>query len=267
MTRSKIIRRCVGWAMGVIFVLSLVVWNVTRETLPREVRIATAAHGGLYHKFAEALAPHIEQRTGRTVTLLETEGTADNVHRLLDRKADLAILQSGAMFLNGVVALAPLYHDVVFIVARKDRGIGTFRDLAGGKVAIGLPGSGMRSSAVALLDHYDIGVGSPHHTDQYFLDLLDDESLDAAIITTGFMNPDLERLLATGDFTIVPVHEAEAFCLRNPSFEPMSIPRGLYGHGPALPAEPVATVATTAVLAASEHTSSVLITETLDTFT
>jgi TRAP-type uncharacterized transport system substrate-binding protein len=117
--------------MVAVFVLSIVVWNVTRDRFPREIRIATAARGGLYYKVADALAPHIRQKTDRTVTLLETEGTADNRDRLLDGSADLAILQAGAVPMDRVMALAPLYHDVVVIVARKGRGVDCFRDLAG----------------------------------------------------------------------------------------------------------------------------------------
>lgn len=264
MNRSTIIRRCVGWTMIAVIILSIVTWYFTSDKLPRRIRIATAPSGGLYHKFAETLAPRIESETQRSVTLVETEGTGDNYDRLLEGQVDLAILQSGATPLEGLAALAPLYRDVVFLVARVGSGIGEFRDLADRRVAVGLPHSGMRASAMALLSHYDIEQGLPQHVDRYFLDLLTDESLDAAIITTGFTNPDLETLLATGLYKIVEIHEADAFCLRHPSFVRIVIPQGLYGHGPALPPRPLQTVATTAILAARADASSPLVTHTLN---
>ena len=264
MNRSRMIRRGVGWTMAVVFVLSLVGWIFTRDRLPREIRIATAARGGLYYKVADAVAPHLREETARSVTLLETEGTADNRDRLLNGSADLAVLQAGAVPMDDLVALAPLYHDVVVVAVRKDRGIECFRDLADRHMAVGRPDSGMHASAWALLDHYDIEVGLPRQAERYFLDLLTDESLDAAIITTGLINPDLEKLLASGFFKIIGVHEANAFCLRHPSFARVTIPCGLYGHGPALPADPIETVATTAFLAAREGVSSKLVTATLD---
>lgn len=263
MTRSKTIRRWVAWSMVVTLVASIGIWSVTRDRLPGRIRIATAVKGGLYHKFATLLAPHLTKCTQRSVILLETEGTADNCRRLREGNADLAILQSGSAAMDGLIAIAPLYHDVVFVVVRRDRGIDSLRDLAGRSVVLGLHGSGMRASSRALLDHYDIDASSLRDTERYFLDLMTDESLDAAIITTGLTNPDLEKLLATGDFTILPIHEAEAYGLRNPAFRSISIPQGLYGHGPSLPPTPLPTIATTALLAARTDVSDLLVERTM----
>ena len=84
MNRSRVIRRAVAWTMVAVFVLSIVVWNVTLDRLPPEIRIATAAPGGLYYQVAEALAPHIQKKTDRGVALQQTEGTGDNRAHLLD---------------------------------------------------------------------------------------------------------------------------------------------------------------------------------------
>ena len=249
--------------MAVTLIASVAVWFITRDRLPEPIRIATASTGGLYHKLAQSLEPFIETETGHDVLLIETQGTRDNRDRLLSRQADLAIVQSGAVSMKGIVALAPLYYDVMFVVARKGRGIGRVRDLTGKNVAIGLSGSGMRSSAEQLLRHYDIGIDELTNTDHYFLDMQTDESIDAAIITTGLINPDLEKLLATGRFNLVPIAEADAVCVRNPHFKPFDIPTGLYAHIPSVPAQPVRTIATTAFIAARDDVSSMLVNRTL----
>ena len=45
-----------------IIVVSVVVWFVTRETLPKIIRIATAQDGGPYHEFGEALKKFLISR-------------------------------------------------------------------------------------------------------------------------------------------------------------------------------------------------------------
>ena len=45
-----------------IIVVSVVVWFVTRETLSKTIRIATAQDGGPYHEFGEALKKFLISR-------------------------------------------------------------------------------------------------------------------------------------------------------------------------------------------------------------
>ena len=49
--------------MVVTLVASIGIWSVTRDRLPSRIRIATAVKGGLYHKFATLLAPHLTKTT------------------------------------------------------------------------------------------------------------------------------------------------------------------------------------------------------------
>ena len=243
---------------------SIAAWQVTRDRVPRTIRIATGARGGLYYAFAQSIAPQIEKRTGSRVELLETEGSGANRDRVIRREAELAILQLGAASLEGLAVVAPIYRDVVFVVARRERGIHSIADLVDRRVLIGLPESGMRSSATALLSHYGIDPTGPGVISGYFLDLTRDESLDAAIVTTGYTNADLKRLLETCEFDLLDVDEEPAFCLTHPAFDAMEIPKGLYGHRPAFPLRPVATVATYAVLVATDDASAPLVMRTLE---
>ncbi len=261
--RTRTVQRIIGWAIFGIFVISVLTWHYTRDVMPGEIRIATAVRGGLYHKLAEALTPHLRKRSGSYVHLLETEGTGENRRLLLDGEAELAVIQSGSVPMDGLTALAPLYREPILVVCRADAAITDIRDLAGRNVAIGPPGSGMRDSALRLLAHYRIDADGLGRNGSYFLDLLDDDSLEAAIITTGLVNPDLEQLLGSGRFRLIPILDADAFCLRHPSFEEFSVPRGLYAEGPPVPFEPVTTVATTAFLAAGAGVSDLLVNEAL----
>ncbi|MEE8525369.1 MAG: TAXI family TRAP transporter solute-binding subunit, partial [Thermoanaerobaculia bacterium] len=248
--------------MPVLLVGSVVAWYVTREKLPAKIRIATAMEGGLYYQVGVGLRPFLEQHAKREVEILVTQGSVEDRELLLRGEADLAILQGGAVELDGLVAVAPLYRDLVHVVVRRDRGLESIRDLQGRSVVLGPEGSGMRESAKAVLRHYGIEVADEGDSTRYFMDLAT-EDLDAAVVTTGLLNPDLGELLASGSFTLLPVLDAEALAIRHRYFTPQEIPRGFYREGPPVPAENVPTVATVNFVAVRKDASSLLVTSVL----
>lgn len=183
----------------------------------------------------------------------------ENVALLRQGEVQFAILQAGATNMDGLVSVAPLYPDVVQVVVRRGSGITSVAGLAGRSIAIGPEGSGMRASAATLLNHYRIELGSLSGSEHYFLDLLNDPTLEGAIITTGLLNPDLLRLLGTAEFELLPVLDAEALSLHFPYFQPYTIPRGMYCESPPVPPEPIETVATTAFIGCREDAPSFLV--------
>jgi TRAP transporter TAXI family solute receptor len=250
-------------ALAVVAVVLLVVSFALRNQLPKEIVVATAARGGLYHQLAEALERKLEVQAGRSVSLRVTEGSSANRQLLLAGEVDLAIVQVGAVALDGLAVLAPLYEDVVFILVRTDAQITSIPDLAGRGVALGPPGSGMRVSAEQVLRHYGVRLESLRGTDAYFGSIGDDPDFQAAIVTTGLLNPDLDQLLRRGNWSLLPIQDAEAFTVRHPLYTPFVVPRGLYGESPPRPAAPTPTLATTAVLVAQRDVSDRLVASVL----
>jgi TRAP transporter TAXI family solute receptor len=267
---TKTMRRWIGIAMLGVLVVSVTVWFATREVLPGKIGLATARRGGLYFEFGTEFSRYLRDCTGREVEVLGTEGSVENVELLRSGKVQLAILQAGTVdleceHLHEVVALAPLYPDVVHVIVRRGSRIRSVRDLVGRSVIIGTEGSGMRASALNLLEHYGIRPADLKGNDGYFTDLLrDDSAIDAAIVTTGLRNRDLTRVMASGRFDLLEV-DAEALAIRYPHFVPYTIPRGMYSENPPLPgaAEGVRTVATMALLAARRDASDLLVTGAL----
>ncbi|HYF50962.1 MAG TPA: TAXI family TRAP transporter solute-binding subunit [Planctomycetota bacterium] len=257
------VRKWVYFAMVGVLITSVVAWWFTRDRLPPEIRIATAAQGGLYHHVGTLLGDEISRRTGRPVRLISTNGSIENRELLLKGGVDLAILQASAASMQKLAVIAPLYREICHVIVRRDSGIESVRDLSGRAVVIGPEGSGMRESALQVLQHYRIDVSKLKETGRYFLDLMKDPKLEAAIVTTGMNNPDLVELLACDKFTLLPIMDAEALAVRFGFFYPANVPRGIYMEGPTVPPDPVPTVATTAFLAAGENASPLLITETL----
>jgi TRAP transporter TAXI family solute receptor len=252
--------------IGIGLIVALVVtWWATRDTLPDTIRVATAYRGGLYHRFGEALEKYLERRTGHAVELIETAGSAENEQLLERGEADLAIMQLGSIEAEGVAVVAPLYREAVHVVVRIGSGIASLAGLAGRRVSIGPEGSGMRESARAVLAHHGVDGDALAGGKLYFRKLLDDAELEAAVVTTGMLNPDLHEVMATGRFVLVPVDGPAAISVQHPYFDPHTIPRGLFRGTPALPDRDVATLATTAVLAVRRDSGSALVQAALET--
>jgi TRAP transporter TAXI family solute receptor len=255
-----------GTALFLCLVIGTVFWFAAQERLPRNIQIATGAENGQYHLYGSVLAASMQARTGRDVSAIVTDGSVENQQRITAGKADLAIIQHGAVPMSQLVVIAPLYEDVVHVVVRKGRGIQSIHDLADRNVVLGPKGSGMRVSAIEILDHYGVNPESlGDKSESYFLELASDETLDAAIVTTGYVNADLKTLLASGSFELLDVNDADALSLRHAHLTPTTIPRSLYHEGPAVPERTINTVATTALLVASSKVPAPLVEEAVVT--
>jgi len=262
MTSSRL-RRWITWTMLAVLVLSLLVWYSTRDHLPSRIRIATGPVGGQYHEFGLLLKSILERRSSMHVELVPTEGSRENDHLLTDRKVNFAIIQGGSVDLASHAVVAPLYYDVLHLVVRKDAGIASLADLAGHRVVLGGQGSGMRHSARGLLSHHGLLDQIEEADASYFAALPGETNIDAAIITSGIQNKDLRRILASGEYKLLPVPDAAAMQMVDPYYTTFIIPSGLYREQPAVPAEPVLTLATTAFLIGNRDASDVLVEELL----
>ena len=261
-SRVRLGRRLMAIGMVAVVLVSVAAWFATRETSPPRIRIATAVEGGLYYKLGAMVEPLLERRAKRPVDLLETAGTLENQELLRAGEAEIAILQDGAGDSGRLLALAPLYKDVLHVIVRRDRGYRSMEDLAGSRIAVGPRSSGMRESAFDVLEHYEMLESAEEA--RYFTDLLRHPELDAAIATTGLMNPDLTRLLSSGDFDVLPLRGAAALAILHPHFETFTIPRGLFNERPPVPSQDTTTVATTSYFAARSEAPGVLVTALLE---
>jgi len=249
-TTTKAIRKWATWIIAIVFVISLGVWFVRRETLPRTIRIATAEKDGLYHKLGLALKSPIERRIHRNVVIDSTEGSVENLRKLRSGEVDLAVVQGGAIRMDDLSVVTPLFPELVLIIVRKGSGIEKIADLAKRNVSLGPKGSGNRASALRVLKHFEIDAAGLGQNKQYFGHLLDGPTLDAAIVTAGIGHTDLVEVLSTNQFCLMPIADAEAVDMLHPYLRSTEVPRGLYAEQPPVPAQITPTIATTAYLVA-----------------
>jgi TRAP transporter TAXI family solute receptor len=257
----KLTRLITTVAATAVLVVCGLFWYTSHEFLPREIRIAAGKPNGLYDTLARQLARCLHERTGRPVRVLETAGTEENVRLLRDSDAELALIQTVSSTPKGLAGIAPLYPEILHLLARKGKGIRSPKDLEGRRVALGLRGSSMRQISHTVLNHYQ--VKNVEDAEEYF-DVLDTEpGVDAALVTTGWMNPTVERLLQRGDLELIGIDDPDGLALRHPWFTVTTIPRGLYPATPPAPPESVRTVAVTALLASRADASDRLVREAL----
>ncbi len=241
----KFSRLILAFAFTALLVCCVLLWY-THETLPPVIRIAAGRPNGLYNKFTHEFAKQLEQRIGRPVEVIETAGSVDNTDLLNSGGAELALCQTYSSTPKGVAGCAPLYPEMLHFIVRKGQGIRSLRDLEGKRVALGLKGSAMLENSKTVLAHYD--VKNVQNREEYFEALLANPEIDAALVTTGWMNPTLLEIMQTGNFDLLDVDDPEGLAFRHPWFTAASIPRGLYPGKSPVPPNPVKTVAVSSVL-------------------
>jgi len=259
----KLTRFVIGLTATAVLAASIVGWYTSRETLPGEIRIAAGKKDGLNYTLAQHFAKLMHQRTGRPVRVMETKGTEENIELLHHGKADLAVFQTYSLPPDGIVGIAPLFTEPLHLIVRKGRGISSIADLAGKRVALGSKGSGMRHNALTVLAHHELGPSDVKDAEEPFGALEADPSLDAAFVTTGWMNPLLLKRLQQRDVELVGIAATEGLAARHPWFTATTIPRGLYPGKPPAPSKPVPTVAVTALLAGLADAPDRLVRESL----
>jgi uncharacterized protein len=263
---SWLTRFLIALAAAAVLVVSVLGWYTSRETLPREIRIGAGKPDGLYDTFAQRFATLLRERTGRPVRVINTPGTEVNLGLLRDGGAELAIIQTDSLSPDGVVGIAPLFPEPLHLLVR-NKEIRSVAGLRGHKVALGSAGSGMRQSALTVLAHYDINPNNPNNLQvvEEPFGALDTNAVEAAFVTTGWMNPLLINQLQRGEVELIGIDESEGLARRYPWFTSMIIPRGLYPGKSPVPPKPVTTVAVMALLAARADAGNLLVREALVT--
>ncbi len=243
------------WLMASILVVSILIFYATRDVIPDKLILSTGQPGGFYHQVGAELKHAWEKQTQQQLELLTSSGSQENFTALKESKADFALIQGGVVDLDGLNIIAPLSTDLIHVIVRKESSIRAIRDLKGKSILIGASGSGMAASALKILQFHGLDEINTNLKNAYFTRLDENQNMDAAIVTAGILNSDLVELLESGNYRIIPVEYAQAFCEKNAFFSPTVIHKGLYRMGDSLLSHDIPTVATTALLVGREELS------------
>jgi len=250
--------------LPLIALLAMAAWAIWPETLPSTIRIAAGQTVGVYHPLGMTYAPILEKRTGRKVDVLQTSGSVENAQLLAARKAEIALVQSSTFSSDELAIVTALYYEFVYVIIRRGEPIERIEDLAGKAVSLGPVGSGMRVSALKMLDYYGVAEESLTRTQAFFTELLSDASLQAAVVTLGGQtSSQFKKLVSDSRFKLLPIPDADQISLKIECFKATRI------EVPTSPSEQprnetLQTVASPAFLVVRSDTGDLLVTRILE---
>jgi len=268
--------RDLALAAGPLVLLGLALlaaaYAVLQPQPPRHVVLATGVAQGAYAEFGKRYADWLAQH-GISVELRPTQGAADNLALLRDRRSgvDLAFVQGGADVARGVgedpdaglVSLGSVFYEPVWLFYRESsaqrlaRGatISSLTQLAGWKLNIGAPGSGVPPLVLRLLEANRIEPASialsQQPTTPAVVDLLEDR-IDAMVLVSAPEASMVQMLLQTPGIRLLDFAQAEAYARRFAFMSPVLLPRGVVDLARDLPPTDVRLLAPTATLVAHD---------------
>ena len=232
---------------------------------PRRVVLASGPEAGVYHRHA---LRYIEllRREGVTVVERMTGGAADNLRLLLDPRSgvDVALMQGGVATspdADGLVMLASLYYEPLWIFYRDASTLTKINQLHGKRMAIGVPGSGTRILVERLLTDNDLLMKDGIARDNTeilsiggadALAALKAGTVDAALFVGGAQAPAIQQALRDPAIKLMSLADAAAYPRRLPYLTKLTLPTGTIDPGLNLPERDVEMVGTKAMLAARD---------------
>jgi len=206
---------------------------------PEPITLAIGETTGYTRTLAESLAGHLEQ-TGHQVTLIEAENETAAGTLLLEGNTSLAFLSGTSVPESGVLQLAQFERAYVHVVIPMDMAAESLADVI--ELNIGVAGMFSDGDAIFAAMTRELGFGgSTPNTNIRKLhpgemaSALRQGQVDVVVAILPLMSPEINLLLGTGYYRLLPVPEATAFSYRIPGVEKDIIPDSLYGPGRQIP--------------------------------
>lgn len=139
----------------VVLVAVILAVKLVRPAPPSAIRLITGPPGSNFRVNAERYKRHIEAH-GVKVEIVPSQGSLENLNRLVDPKSDVDVgfVQGGlheGVDITGLVSLGTMFPLPLLVFERLPETADRMTDLKGKRLAIGPEGSGTRALALALL--------------------------------------------------------------------------------------------------------------------
>lgn len=241
----------------VVLMVTLIVW-VVDPAPPKTITMSAGPHDSSFLVAADQYKK-ILARNGITLKVLESDGSVQNLRRLLDPKqhVDLALVQGGVadgLDTSSLMSLGSVFY-IPVVVFYRGTGIGELSELEGKRIAIGREGSGTRLLALKLLEANGIEPGGdtvllPSDGIQAATQLVAGE-VDAAILngdsaTRGLML----RLLKVPGISAMNFDEASAYTRLFPYLDQLDLPPGVLDLKHRIPPDTIHLISPTVELVA-----------------
>jgi uncharacterized protein len=236
--------------LGILFG-TLVLAILGTASAQQFLTIGTGGVVGVYFPVGGATAAIVNQaNVGLRLTVESTGGSVFNVRAIQEDQLDLALAQSDVTYqayhgeaafegepFEGIRVLMGLHAEPMHLVCQQDANVASFRDIAGLRVSIGNPGSGILNTVRAMLDVF--GMTEEDFSAEYLRaaeapDFLRDGRIDCFFYTVGIGGAAIRDITATADVNIVPLDDPELAALieAEPYYAFATVPAGTYGNQP-----------------------------------
>ena len=222
---------------------------------PKTIRFTTGNAGGSYYEYGQQYAKQLSQQ-GITTRVLESAGSVENLERLLDNEADIALCQGGIgrtdqRALANIRSIASVYYEPIWLFYRSSLDIKRIANLRGKTVSIGKPGSGIEAVASLLLelnglDEAQLNIRRVDVAET--IDRLDSGDLDAAFIVTAADNREIEKALSNPEISLFDFRRSVAYTRYLTFLQPITLATGSIDLQQNLPDRDIQLLAPCAVL-------------------
>lgn len=241
----------------VVVAIGLFVWLVdpappstlTISAGPRDSSFMVVAN-----RYREILA-----RNHIRLIVLPSEGSLQNVHRLLDPavKVDLALVQGGVatgLDTSSLMSLGNMFYAPV-VICYRGQGVTRLSEFAGKRIAIGREGSGTRVMALQLLAANGIKPGGP--TQLLPIDgdaagkALVDGSIDVAVLNSDSANRRMMLDISEQPgISVMDFAQVDAYTRRFPYLSEVDLTPGVLDLGRDIPPQTIRLISPTVELVA-----------------
>ncbi len=247
-----------------ILIIAIAVWAaywLVRPAPPDTITMSAGPNGSVFRLMAEKYAK-ILGRSGVKLQILSSEGSLDNLKRLIDpaQHVDVAFVQggvSGKLSIDSLMSLGSMFHEPLALFYRRAAPADRISDLHGKRLAIGREGSGAHALALTLLKANGIEPGG-----KTVLLALDGEEAAKALVSgkvsaaflTGDSStaPTMRKLLRTPGIRLFTFAQADAYVRRFPYLSKFDLPMGAFDLGKNTPAQDIHLIGPTVELIARE---------------
>jgi len=253
--------RFVTFAPAIVLTLAgfLIAWQFVNPAPPRTVVIATGQQDGAYFLFAERYRELLAAE-GIELKIRQTAGSIENIRLLEDESSDvdLAFVQGGVdeqAASGGIVSLASLYFEPLWVFYRGDQVINRLTGFAQKRLSVGEEGSGTRAVALTLLgdNQFDVTSGDLLSLgNRAAAETLLAGSIDAAFFVASPRSSLIQTLLREEDVRLMSFARATAYTLRHHYLSRIALPEGVIDLDANIPPQDAALLAASANLVATD---------------
>ncbi|MDG2222949.1 MAG: serine/threonine-protein kinase [Rubripirellula sp.] len=239
-------------------------YHFYRNAIPGTVRIYGGPEGGEYNDISVEIGNRIARAHGVEDDFSRSNGSWANHNAIVAGEVDLAPMQATSIRGDELGVVAPLFYELLYVLAREDSDIQTMQDLKNCRIAIGPPQSGSYATAMLVLKSLNL-LESNQLEEGEWEPLAERKTQlpDAAMICIARNSDLIAKFRNSGRWRIIPIRNGAKISDRHPTLRSQEIQTSeFFDESPTTASIP--TIGTTAFLVSSKGASSKLVRASLE---